>query len=110
MKIREAYRISHRQDQKRNSPHHVVVITLNVKNKGKILKGVREKDEFSWKSKATRTTADFFKRNHECQRGLDQCYEKTRDARLGYYAQQNYQSWPGGGGGGSSSGGGGARL
>jgi hypothetical protein len=39
--IQEAYRIPNRLDQKRNSSCHIIVKTLNVQKKERILKAVR---------------------------------------------------------------------
>lgn len=49
----------HRQEQKRNSPQHIIVKTLNIQNKEKVLKATREKSQVTYESKPTRITADF---------------------------------------------------
>jgi hypothetical protein len=41
--VQEAFRIPNRQDQKRTSPCHIIVKTLGIQNKGRILKAAREK-------------------------------------------------------------------
>jgi hypothetical protein len=43
MNIQEAYRTPNRLDQKRNFSCHRIIKTVNVKNKERILKAVREK-------------------------------------------------------------------
>ena len=43
IQIQEEQRTPNRQDQKRNSPCHIRVKTLNVQNKERILKGARQK-------------------------------------------------------------------
>lgn len=49
----------HRQEQKRNSPQHIIAKTLNMQNKEKVLKATREKSQVTYESKPTRITADF---------------------------------------------------
>jgi hypothetical protein len=54
--IEEAYRTSNRLDQKRNSSHYIIVKTLNVQNKGRILKEVREKGQVTYNGRPVRIT------------------------------------------------------
>lgn len=41
--VQEAYRTPSKQEQKRNSSYHIIIKTLNVQNKERILKDAREK-------------------------------------------------------------------
>jgi len=63
MNIQEAYRTPNRLDQKRNSPHHIIVKTSNPQNKCKskerILKAVREKGQVTYKGRPIRIISDF---------------------------------------------------
>ena len=43
IQIQKAHRTPNRQDQKRNCPCHVIVKTLDIQNKDKVLKAKREK-------------------------------------------------------------------
>jgi hypothetical protein len=43
IQAKEAFTASTRQDQKRNIPRHIIVKTLNIHNKDRILKAEREK-------------------------------------------------------------------
>jgi len=52
--IEEAYKISSRLDQKRNSSHHIIVKTPNAQNKGRVLKAVREKGQVTYKGRPIR--------------------------------------------------------
>lgn len=45
LKVEEAQRTSNRLDQKRQSYHHIIIKTLNVQNKERILKTARKKDK-----------------------------------------------------------------
>jgi hypothetical protein len=38
IQVQEAYRTSNHQDQKRNTPKHIIIKTLNTQNKEKIVK------------------------------------------------------------------------
>lgn len=42
------------QNQKRNSSYHIIIKTLNVQNKERILKEAREKDQVIYKGRPTR--------------------------------------------------------
>ena len=57
--IKEAYRIPTRLDQERNSSHYIIIKTPNVLNKERILKGVREEDQVTYKGRPIRITQDF---------------------------------------------------
>jgi hypothetical protein len=46
-------------DQKRNSFHHIIIKTLKIKNKERILKAVREKSQVTYKGRPIRITPDF---------------------------------------------------
>ena len=59
MNIQEAYRISNRLDQKRNSFCHIIVKTPSAQNKEKILKAVREKGQVTYKVRTIRLISDF---------------------------------------------------
>jgi hypothetical protein len=41
--VQEAYRTPNHQDQKRNTPRHIIIKTLNMQNKERILKVAKEK-------------------------------------------------------------------
>jgi hypothetical protein len=41
--VQEAYRTPNCQDQKRNTPRHIIIKTLSTQNKERILKAAKEK-------------------------------------------------------------------
>ena len=59
MNIQEAYRISNRLDQKRNSSQHIIIRTTNALNKDRILKAVRGKGQVTYKSRPIRIAPEF---------------------------------------------------
>lgn len=52
--VQEAYRTPNEQDQKRNSSYYIIIKTLNVQNKERILKEAREKNQVIYKGRPTR--------------------------------------------------------
>ena len=59
IKIQEVYRISNILDQKIKFPYHIIIKTLNIQYKEKILKAVREKGKVIYKGRPIRITPDF---------------------------------------------------
>jgi hypothetical protein len=49
----ETFRIPNKQDQKRHSPHHIVIRTLGIQKKEGILKATREKGQVTYKTNCT---------------------------------------------------------
>lgn len=52
IKVQESYRTAN--EQKRNSPHHKVIKTLNGQNKESMLKAARGKEQVIYKCRPTR--------------------------------------------------------
>jgi hypothetical protein len=57
--IQEAYRITNKLDQKRKSSCHIIIRTLNLQNKERILKTAREKCQVTYKDRVIRISPDF---------------------------------------------------
>jgi hypothetical protein len=57
--IQEAYRTPNRLDQKRNSSSHIIIKTLNVQNKERILKAIKENGYITYKGRPIRIISDF---------------------------------------------------
>jgi hypothetical protein len=57
--IQETYRTPNRLEQKRNSSCHIIVKRPNAQNKERILKGVREKGQVTYKGRPIRIIPDF---------------------------------------------------
>jgi hypothetical protein len=56
--VQEAYRPPNRQNQKRNTPRHIIIKTLSTQNKLRILKAAKEKRQVTNKGKPIRITAN----------------------------------------------------
>jgi hypothetical protein len=59
IQVQEAYRTPNHQDQKRNTPRHIIIKTLSTQNKERILKAEQEKKQVIYKGKPIRITVDF---------------------------------------------------
>lgn len=57
IKVQEAHRIPNRT--RKETTHHVIIKRLNVHNKEKSLKGTREKNEVTYKSRTIRMASNF---------------------------------------------------
>jgi hypothetical protein len=57
--IQEVYRTPNRLDQKRKSSHHIIIKTINVQNKERILKAARGKEQVTYKGRPIRIKPDF---------------------------------------------------
>jgi translation initiation factor RLI1 len=57
--VQEAFRTQNSQDQKRNTPGHIIIKTLSAQNKERILKAAKEKKQVTYKGKPIRIIADF---------------------------------------------------
>jgi hypothetical protein len=74
MNIQKAYRTPNRLDQKRNSSHHIIIITPNALNKERILKAVREKGQVTYKGRPIRITPDFSPKTVKARRSWQVLY------------------------------------
>jgi hypothetical protein len=59
IQVQEGSRSSNRQDQNRDSTQHIIVTTISTRNKERIPKAPREKNQITYKDKPTKITADF---------------------------------------------------
>ena len=49
MQVQEAQRVPKKLDPRRNTPRHIIMKLPKIKNKGRILKGAREKERGTYK-------------------------------------------------------------
>ena len=57
--IQEAYRVPGWRNPRRDTPRHIVIKLMKIKDKDKILKAAREKQQISYKGIPIRLSADF---------------------------------------------------
>ena len=79
IKVKEAYRTPNRCDQKRKSPHDIIIKTLNAQNKESILKGIREKGKVTYKSRPVRITPHFSTETLKARRSWTNVMQTLRE-------------------------------
>ena len=68
--VQEAQRVPNKLDPRRNTPRHIIINLLNVKEKERILKAAREKETVTYKGIPI-TISCFLKRNIAGKKGLE---------------------------------------
>jgi hypothetical protein len=85
--IQEAHRTPNRQDQKRNSSHHIIIKTSNALNKER--NSVRGKGQVTYKGRPIRITPDFSPETMKARRSWTDLIQTLREhkcqPRLLYY-------------------------
>ena len=56
--VREVQRAPYRKNPRRNTPRHIVIKLAKIKQKEKLLKAAREKQQITYKGTPIRLTAD----------------------------------------------------
>ena len=59
IQVQEAQRVPYRINPKRNTPRHIVVKMTKIKDKERILKAAREKQQITYKGTPIMLSADF---------------------------------------------------
>jgi hypothetical protein len=59
IQVQETSRTQNRHDQNRASPWHIISKTISTENRERILKGVREKKQITYKGKPIKIKVDF---------------------------------------------------
>jgi hypothetical protein len=79
MNLQEAYRITNRLDQKRNSSQHIIIRTTNALNKDRILKALRGKGQVTYKGRPIRITPDFSTETMKARRSWTDVIQTLRE-------------------------------
>jgi hypothetical protein len=79
MTIQEAYRTPNRLDQKRYSSQCIIIRTTNAQNNDRILKGVREKRQVTYKGRPIRITPDFSPETMKARRSWTEVIQILRE-------------------------------
>ena len=58
-KVQEAQRVPYRVNPRRNALRHIIIKSIKIKDKEKILKAAREKQQITYKEIPRRLSADF---------------------------------------------------
>ena len=80
---------------RRNTPRHIIITLLKIKQKEIILKAAREKEAFTYKGVPIRLSADFSKEDLQATRGWKEVFEimkgKDLHPRLLYPAKLSFR-------------------
>ena len=68
--VQEAQRVPGRINPRRNMPRHIVIKLTKIKDKEKLLKATREKQQITYKGTPIRLTTDFLSRNSRSQKAV----------------------------------------
>ena len=66
--VQEAQRVPKKLDPRKNTPRHIIIILLKIKEKERILKAAREKETVTYKGVPIRPAADFSKETLQARR------------------------------------------
>ena len=68
-------------DPRRNTPRHIIITLVKIKEKERILKAAREKDTVTYKGVSIRLSADFYKETLQARRGWKEVFQvmKVKD-------------------------------
>jgi hypothetical protein len=80
MEVREAFRTPNRQeDQKRSSPYHIIIKTLGIQNKERIMKAARENSYVTCLCKLIRITADFSTETLKARKAWNDIFQAMKE-------------------------------
>ena len=93
--VQEAQRVAGRINPRRNTPRHIVIKLTKIKDKGKLLKVTREKQQLTYKRMPIRLTADFSAETLQTTREWHDIFkvmkEKKQQPRLLYLGKDLIQ-------------------
>ena len=69
--VQEAQRVPKKLDPRKHTPRHTIITLSKIKDKERILKAAREKENITYKGVPIRLSADFYKRNLTGKKGLE---------------------------------------
>ena len=97
--FQEDQRVPKKLDPKRNTPRHIIIKLLKIKDKERILKAAREKDTVTYKVVPIRLSADFSKEILQARTGWKRSipsHEKQGPTSKIYSIHQSYHlEWKG---------------
>lgn len=82
IRIQEAYRTPNKLDQKRKSSRHMIIKTVSIQIKEKILKAAREKGQVTYNGKPIRITPDFSTETMKARRAWSDIMQTLREHRF----------------------------
>ena len=79
IKVQEAQRTPNKWDQKRKSSCHIIIKTLYVQNKERILKAVRKKGQVTYKGRPIRLAPEFSTETMKARRAWSKVMQTLRE-------------------------------
>ena len=73
--VQEAQRVPKKLDPRRNTPRHIIITLLKIKDKGRILKAAREKETVTYQGVPIRLSADFSKETLRARRAWKEVFQ-----------------------------------
>ena len=80
--VQEAQRVPKKLDPRRNTPRHIIITLPKIKDKGRILKPLREKETGTYKGVPIRLSADFSKETLQARRGWKEVFKVMKGKDL----------------------------
>ena len=93
--VQEAQRVPKKLDPRRNTPRHIIITLLKIKQKERILEAAREKETVTYKGLPIRLSADFSKETLQARKGWKEVFQvikgKNLHPRLLYPAKLSFR-------------------
>ena len=80
--VQEAQRVPYRIHPRRNTPRHIVIKVVKIKDKEKLLKAAREKQQITYKGTPIRLTADFSAETLQARREWQDIFKVMKEKNL----------------------------
>ena len=80
--VQEAQRVLGRINPRRNTPRHIVIKLAKIKDKVKLLRATREKQQITYKGTPTRLTADFSAETVQVRREWHDIFKVMKGEKL----------------------------
>ena len=80
--VQEAQRVPYRVNPRRNTPRHILIKLSKIKDKEKILKAAREKEQITYKGLPIRLTADLSAETLQARREWQDIFKVMKGKNL----------------------------
>ena len=80
--VQEVQKIPYRLSSRRNTLRHILIKLTEIKNKERILKAVREKQQVTHKGKSIRLTADLSAETRQARREWQDMFKVLKEKNL----------------------------
>ena len=80
--VQEAQRVPKKLDPRRNTPRHIIITSLKIKEKERVLEAAREKNTVTYKGLPIRLSADFSRETLQARRGWQEVFQVMKGKDL----------------------------